>query len=525
MEIYIYCLIMAVYPVLWFLSREEEGAGMTGMAEFLYRRGRELGQKIKGRSIFRETGIRRDLSVLYPYGRLEREEIRFYVERIKVVLLIILAGDILAVAGYAAAEGRMLLREGGLAREEIGGEDRSTQLDAYIVKETGEKKEAAGSEGTGRESGTEAGGTAGRLDKSDESSLTYQGSYRLEVRSRKYDGKQASDMAEQVFALLPERILGENESLAHVTAPLDLPESVEGFPFRITWESSSYALIDANGTVGNSGMGEGESRPVTLTAVLSYDNGAAGGLRYEREYETAVYGPELTEEEKLSSRIREAIRSADEQSASEERLPLPQRMGEQSLIWEERPSGSGISILVFAAIVAFLAAAAMGSRLHDKVVQRERQMMRDYPQIISKFVLYLGAGLSVRSTFTKLGEDYQRQREEGMAERGAYEEILLVCRELASGVPETEAYADFGQRCRSRQYTKLSAILAQNLKKGNQELLSVMQQEAKASFEERRSTARKLGEEAETKLLLPMIVMLAITMLIIIIPAYYSFAA
>ena len=55
MEIYIYCLIMAVYPVLWFLSREEEGAGMTGMAEFLYRRGRKLGQKIKGRSIVRQA--------------------------------------------------------------------------------------------------------------------------------------------------------------------------------------------------------------------------------------------------------------------------------------------------------------------------------------------------------------------------------------------------------------------------------------------------------------------------------------
>ena len=67
--------------------------------------------------------------------------------------------------------------------------------------------------------------------------------------------------------------------------------------------------------------------------------------------------------------------------------------------------------------------------------------------------------------------------------------------------------------------------MAQNLKKGNQELLSVMQQEARASFEERQNTARKLGEEAETKLLLPMIMMLAITMLIIIIPAYYSFAA
>ena len=121
-------------------------------------------------------------------------------------------------------------------------------------------------------------------------------------------------------------------------------------------------------------------------------------------------------------------------------------------------------------------------------------MMLDYPQIISKFVLYLGAGLSVRSTFLKLGEDYEKRKGEGLGERGAYEEILLVCRELASGVPETEAYANFGSRCRSRQYTRLSAILAQNLKKGNQELLSVMQQEARASFEERQNTARKLVE-------------------------------
>ena len=150
-------------------------------------------------------------------------------------------------------------------------------------------------------------------------------------------------------------------------------------------------------------------------------------------------------------------------------------------------------------------------------------MMLDYPGIISKFVLYLGAGLSVRSTFFKIGEDYERRREEGIKERYVYEEILFVCRELTSGVPETEAYAGFGLRCRSRQYTKLSTLLAQNLRKGNQALLSVLQQEAQASFEERRNTARRLGEEAETKLLLPMIAMLAITMLMIIIPAYFSF--
>ena len=151
--------------------------------------------------------------------------------------------------------------------------------------------------------------------------------------------------------------------------------------------------------------------------------------------------------------------------------------------------------------------------------------MLDYPAVVSKFVLYLGAGLSVRSTFMKIGEEYEKRRKEGMKERHVYEEILFVCRELTSGVPEAEAYARFGQRCRYRQYAKLSSLLAQNLRKGNQALLSVMQQEAQASFEERRNTARRLGEEAETKLLLPMIAMLAITMLMIIIPAYYSFSA
>ena len=332
-------------------------------------------------------------------------------------------------------------------------------------------------------------------------------------------------MADEVFALLPERILGENESLGRVTKPLDLPGTVEGYPFEIAWESSSYALVDADGTVGNSGMGEGESREVTLTALLSYDNGIGGGLRWSREYPVTVFGPELSAEDALSLRIREAIQSADARSVSETAMPLPYEMEEESLYWEEKPAGTGMAMLVFSGIVAFLAAAVMGSRLHERVVQRERQMMLDYPRIISKFVLYLGAGLSIRSTFIRLGEEYTKRRAEGLGEQSAYEEILLVCRELASGVPEADAYADFGQRCRSRQYTRLSAILAQNLKKGNQELLSVMQQEAKASFEERQNTARKLGEEAETKLLLPMIMMLAITMLIIIIPAYYSFAA
>ncbi len=495
--VYIYGLVIAGYLVLGFISRGDGMPGFYKMAAFICQKAGRTGIGKNAGRIPNESVVRRDLAILYPFGQTKREEERFYTERIRIVLMILLAGDILAIASYAAAGRSLLMTEQGeLIRDQVGGEDRVTELEASVQDKGGTEEEPV-----------------------------YQENYRLEVRSRKYSREQAEQMAEKLFKELPDLMAGQNSDLRHVTSDLVLPDAVEGYPFVIAWESSSYALVDADGTVGNVAMEKNASREVTLTAILSYDNGTSENMRFDREYAVTVYPPVLSLEEKMSAGIREALSSADEKSVSEEVLPLPKNLEDRTVNWREKPSDAGPAVILFALAVAFLTVASMGSRLHQRVVDRERQMMLDYPQIISKFVLYMGAGLSIRSSFIKIGEDYGKKREAGGKERGAYEEILLVCRELGSGVPEPEAYARFGVRCRSRQYTRLCTLLTQNIKKGNQELLSVMQQEAQASFEERRSTARRLGEEAETKLLLPMVLMLAITMLIIIIPAYYSFAA
>lgn len=94
---------------------------------------------------------------------------------------------------------------------------------------------------------------------------------------------------------------------------------------------------------------------------------------------------------------------------------------------------------------------------------------------------------------------------------------------MDSGVPESQAYIHFGQRCRLKQYRKLSALLTQNLKKGSKGILIQLEKEAHEALEEKKSNARKLGEEAGTKLLLPMAGLLAVTMLLIMVPAYGNF--
>ena len=70
---------------------------------------------------------------------------------------------------------------------------------------------------------------------------------------------------------------------------------------------------------------------------------------------------------------------------------------------------------------------------------------------------------------------------------------------------------------------KLCTLLSQNIRKGSYDLLYMLRQEADNAFAERKALAKKLGEEAGTKLLLPMMMMLCIVMVIIMIPAYFSF--
>lgn len=97
--------------------------------------------------------------------------------------------------------------------------------------------------------------------------------------------------------------------------------------------------------------------------------------------------------------------------------------------------------------------------------------------MVSKLVLLMGAGSAVRTAWETMVRDYERKREAGGGRRYVYEEMTLACRELQNGVSEGRAYENFGLRCRLPCYLKLSALLEQNLKKGNKGLTQMLQAE------------------------------------------------
>ena len=94
---------------------------------------------------------------------------------------------------------------------------------------------------------------------------------------------------------------------------------------------------------------------------------------------------------------------------------------------------------------------------------------------------------------------------------------------MKSGVAEGTAYENFGRRCQLPNYIKMGSLLSQNLKKGSKGLVSLLEKEALSSMEERKNTARKLGEQAGTKLLFPMLLLFGVVLIILIVPAFLSF--
>ena len=193
MEIYVYGLFLTGYLILGFLSREESGGLFEKMARYIRRKTQERSRRKKRIRISDESAVRREISLLKPLDRTQTGVEQFYVERIRLVLLIFLAGDILAAASYAAAGSNMLLKEENrLVREGIGGEDKNTELEVYLEPE---REEVQGEQQTKR---------------------TLLGNYQLEVRSRKYSDEKLENLAENLFEKLPGMILDTNEDLSHV---------------------------------------------------------------------------------------------------------------------------------------------------------------------------------------------------------------------------------------------------------------------------------------------------------------------
>ena len=156
----------------------------------------------------------------------------------------------------------------------------------------------------------------------------------------------------------------------------------------------------------------------------------------------------------------------------------------------------------------------------EKQKKRQQELLMDYAEVVFKLKVFTGAGMTVLNIWKRMVSDYEKQLQEGSGKpRAVYEEMKHTLQQIQYGVSESHAYAEFGKRCRLQPYLKLSSILDQNRKTGTKNFSELLELEMAEAWEQRKNLARRLGEEAGTRLLVPLFLMLLIIMVMIMMPA------
>lgn len=314
----------------------------------------------------------------------------------------------------------------------------------------------------------------------------------LDVGERRITKAEQTVLLEECIKRMEQQL--ENGQWLGSDGSMELPDSLTGYPFEILWR---------------------ERGPGELIAYFYYEEEV-----YQHVFEADILPDKVALT--LEGRLLQEVERENISTQYEKNFRLPGELDGKKIIWKEvQEDNSGIVfVLMFAVVITvyFL----KDRDLHEEWKKKKMHMRVSYPMVLNKFVLFMGAGMTVRGCFIRVaGENNKEGR--STADREIYQEMAYSARELSAGVSESFVYERFGKRTGLEEYTRFATMLSQNLKKGNATLLSRLREEWERAQAENLHLKKRLGEEAQTKLLLPMIMMMAIVMLLVMLPAFSSF--
>lgn len=342
-----------------------------------------------------------------------------------------------------------------------------------------------------------------------------EGSQKIEipVSKRVYSNEEVKEAMkkgmDEILKILP----GENTSLQNITTDLNPVSELSDLGLSLKWDFGDGDIIDIQGKVDNENLSE--SVDIDIGVTLSYES-------YEESYviPARVMPKPLTADESLIKRFKNYISVADKKSAGESGFYLPESFEGKKLVYHLEDGMNFHLIWIMGIIVAILLYLREKNNDRQKLEKKKRELLKDYPDIVSKLIVFIGAGLSVRQSWEGIVKDYESENKE---KRYAYEEMAKSLARLKTGTPENVVYKEFGRSCLLRQYMKLASLLEQNRKSGISTLSTLLGMESQSAWEERLNLAKREGEELNTKLLLPLFMMLLIVMMMIIVPALLIF--
>ena len=325
----------------------------------------------------------------------------------------------------------------------------------------------------------------------------------VRVEERDYTYEECKKLFEECKQNLLRAVLSDNRDLTGITDDLRFVTELKGYPFSFEYETDSPDKIDSDGEILS-------DKPFSAIVRIT---GTYGDFSDSYSVKLKVIPGEDIRRRVYKRRILLMINESEE----DETVTLPEEIDGTKIKYRTVGKGHEPGFLLFGAVAA---AAVLLGGARDERVKREaykKAMLKEYPTAVKKISLYLASGMNLRNI-------WQAVYEEGVKKKGKdnpfYKEMGIALNELSGGISESLAYTRFGERTKEPELIRFTALISQNLKKGSSRLKELLNEEVAKAFMEKKQRAIQEGEEAGTKMLIPMILLLIDVMIIIVIPAF-----
>jgi len=176
---------------------------------------------------------------------------------------------------------------------------------------------------------------------------------------------------------------------------------------------------------------------------------------------------------------------------------------------------AGAAILGIGLALVIVLTYAMFDELNEKIRKRRESISRQFPNVASKLALLVTSGMIVDRAWKETAYSQETQ---------LYMEMRRTSEELDNLVSPESAYSDFISRCNTKETAKLASAILQNHSKGNAEIGRLLKDLAREAWQERRHTAKRDAEKANSKLMIPTMMLLLAILVMLMVPVAMNFS-
>lgn len=175
---------------------------------------------------------------------------------------------------------------------------------------------------------------------------------------------------------------------------------------------------------------------------------------------------------------------------------------------------SFLKALCFFLFMVFLIFKLMDSDIEKKMKERRNRYDLSMADFIERVALLLDSGLSLWLSIERASVT----RDENSLEA----EMLRTINEGKSLSDPCLAFSNLAKRSKSTSINSFASLIVQNYRKGQRELVDLMRLQAGIYRNERMNTAKRLGEEATTLMLIPTTIVFIAILIMLLSPAFMS---